>query len=149
MNSALREYLLQCPYFEKLKELGIDMLSKDANVASIDKTPIKPIVKEKVNGDSSRQVSFIIRANFEHFDELKTKIENSEFFEDVSEWIEEQNELENFPILKGNKTATKISISSSDYLVTINPNLRKACYQIQILMEYDKKNTNNPFVDFF
>lgn len=149
MNNALREFFLKCPSFEKLKKLGIDMLSKDANVASIDKTPIKPIIKTYIDGSTLRQASFTIRVNLEHVDEIKQKIENSEFFEEVSDWIEEQNELGIFPILKGDKTVTKITISSSDYLVSMNPNLRKAYYQIQIIIEYEKKNTKNPFADFF
>ncbi len=149
MINSLREYFLKCPSFQKLKELGVDMLSKDANVATIDKTPIKPILRTKVNGDTERQASFILRAHFNHSNELQNKLKNSEFFEEIAEWIEEQNEEENFPILKNNQYVTKITISSSDYLVSVDPTLRKACYQIQIIVEYTRKDVKNPFVDFF
>lgn len=149
MIGAIRTYLKQCSCFEDLKEMGIDFLSNDANIASIDRTPIQPKKKENIGGTKFKQASFALRVKLNHSDELKQQIENSDFLEDFEDWLEEQNDLKNFPKFKKNKKVTNIYVSSSNYLVSIEPNLRKAVYQVQIIIEYEKKDKNNLFVDFF
>ena len=150
MIGAIRNYLKQCPSFEILKEMGIDFLSNDANIASIDKTPINPLKKEKnVYGTKLKQASFALRVKLPHSDELKQQIENSDFLEDFEDWLEEQNDINNFPMFKENKKVTNIYVSSSNYLLTLEPTMRKAVYQVQIIIEYEKKDKNNPFADFF
>lgn len=149
MIGAIRTYLKPCPCFDGLKEMGIDFLSNDANVASIDRTPIQPLKNEKISGTKLKQVSFTLKVKLNHSDELKQQIENSDFLEDFEDWLEEQNDLKNFPKFKENKKVTKIYVSSSNYLLTIDPTLRKAIYQVQIIVEYEKKDKNNPFADFF
>lgn len=149
MIGAIRTYLKECTCFDDLKEMGIDFLSNDANVASIDRTPIQPLKNEKISGTKLKQASFTLKVKLNHSDELKQQIENSDFLEDFEDWLEEQNDLKNFPEFKENKKVTKIYVSSSNYLLAIDPSLRKAIYQVQIIVEYEKKDKNNPFVDFF
>ncbi len=149
MIGKIRTYLKECPCFNDLKEIGIDFLSDDANIASIDRTPIQPLKKEKISGTKLKQASFTLRTKLNHSDELKQQIENSDFLEDFEDWLEDQNDLKNFPKFKDNKKVTKIYVSSSNYLFAIEPTLRKAIYQVQIIVEYEKKDKNNPFADFF
>lgn len=149
MIGAIRTYLKECPCFDKLKEIGIDFLSNDANIASIDRTPIQPLRKANIGGIKFKQASFTLRVKLNHSDELKQQIENSDFLEELEDWIEDQNDIGNFPKFKDNKKVTNIYISSSNYLVMIDPTLRKAVYQVQIIVEYEKKDKNNPFADFF
>lgn len=149
MIGAIRTYLKPCPCFNDLKEMGIDFLSNDANVASIDRTPTQPLKNEKISGTKLKQASFTLKVKLNHSDELKQQIENSDFLEDFEDWLEEQNDLKNFPKFKENKKVTKIYVSSSNYLFAIEPTLRKAVYQVQIIVEYEKKDKNNPFVVFF
>lgn len=149
MIGAIRTYLKECTCFNDLKEMGIDFLSNDANVASIERTPIQPLKNEKISGTKLKQVSFALKVKLNHNDELKQQIENSDFLEDFEDWLEEQNDMKNFPKFKENKKVNKIYVSSSNYLFAIEPTLRKAIYQVQIIVEYEKKDKNNPFVDFF
>lgn len=149
MIGAIRTYLKSCSCFDNLKEMGIDFLSNDANVASIDRTPIQPLKGEKISGTKFKQASFTLRVKLNHSDELKQQIENSDFLEDFEDWLEEQNDIKNFPTFKDNKKVTKIYVSSSNYLLAIDSTLRKAVYQVQIIVEYEEKDKNNPFVDFF
>lgn len=148
MIGKLREYLKKCPCFEDMKEIGVDFLSDDVNIASIEKTPIKPILNEKIYDIKKKQASFTLRVKLVHSNELKTQIENSDFLEDLEDWLEEQNDNKDFPELKKGKTVTKIYVSSSGYLYGFEPSLRLAVYQIQIVMEYEKRNCTDPFADF-
>lgn len=149
MIGKLREYLNTCPYFDSLKSLGIDFLSNDVNVASIDKTPIQPTKNSRIIGNKKKQASFTLKVKLNHSDELKQQIENSDFLEDFEDWLEEQNDIGNFPKLKNNKRVTDIYVSSSNYLLAIDPTLRKAIYQVQIIVEYEQIVLNDPFADFY
>lgn len=149
MIGAIRTYFSKCLCFDDLKKIGIDFLSNDANIASIDRTPIQPLKNEKISGTKLKQASFTLRVKLNHSDELKQQIENSNFLEDFEDWLEEQNDLKIFPKFKENKKVTKVYVSSSNYLFAIEPTLRKAIYQVQIIVEYEKKDKNNPFADFF
>lgn len=149
MNKWLRDLLLTCPYFNDLKGIGVDMLSKDSNTASIEKTPIKSLIKEKISGNKLKQKAFIIRANFPHNNELENNIKNSEFYDNFEDWIDELNETGDFPFYTKDKDVYEIEITTCGYLVSINPNLRQACYQIQLIVKYEEKDLKNPFADFF
>lgn len=149
MNNWLRNLLLTCSYFKDLKAIGVDLLSKDNNVASIEKTPLKSLIEEKVNGDKLKQKGFIIRANFPHSNELENNIKNSDFYDNFEDWIDNLNETRDFPFYTNNKEVYEIEITTCGYLVSINPNLRQACYQIQLIVKYEEKDSNNPFKDFF
>lgn len=149
MIGKLRDYLNTCPSFDILKSIGIDFLSNDANVASIDKTPIQPIKSNRIIGNKKKQASFTLKVKLNHSDELKQQIENSDFLEDFEDWLEEQNDIGNFPKLKKNKKVTNIFVSSSNYLLAIDPTLRKAIYQVQIIIEYEQIVLNDPFADFY
>lgn len=149
MIGKIRKYLANCPSFDTLKAIGVDFLSKDARVASIDRTPISPTKEKSVLGTNVKQASFTLRVRLQHSDELKNQIDNSDFLEDFEDWIEEQNDIGNYPTLKKGKKVTNMYISSSNYLVSIDPNSRGAVYQVQIIIEYEKKNEKDPFADFF
>ena len=149
MVGAIREFLKLCPYFSVLKAMGIDFLSNDINIASIDRTPIQPKKNDRITGNKIKQASFTLKVKLNHSDELKQQIENSDFLENFEDWLEEQDDIGNYPILKNNKKVISIYVSSSNYLVAIDPSLRKAVYQVQIIMEYEKIDINNPFVDFY
>lgn len=149
MNNWLRELLLTCPYFNDLKAIGVDMLSKDNNTASIEKTPVKSLIKDKLNGNKLKQTAFVIRANFPHSNELENNIKNSDFYDNFEDWIDELNDKGDFPFYTKDKEVYEIDITTCGYLVNINPNLRQACYQIQLIVKYEKKDLENPFKDFF
>ena len=149
MIGSIRDYLKQCPYFNDLKSMGIDFLSNDVNIASIDRTPIQPLKNNRVTGNKIKKAIFTLKVKLNHSDELKQQIENSDFLENFEDWLEEQDDIANFPILKQNKKVTSIYVSSSNYLLAIDPSLRKAIYQVQIIVEYEKIDPNDPFADFY
>lgn len=143
MTKGLLEYLKQCSYFSALKDLGVDFLSNDVNCASIEKAPIKPLIEEYIDGTSKRQVAYLLRARFDYSDEIKNNIEQSEFYEKVAEWIEENNENDIFPNFGDKKIVLNVEVVSSDYLASVADNFQSACYQLQIKITYLKEANNN------
>lgn len=148
MIKSIREWLLKCNYFNELKELGVDFLSSDSDFSSIEKSPGKKVIEERTNGDSVEQINIILRSWFKYSGDLKQNIENSEFYEKLSDWIDVQKENNNLPKLGTNKKCTDVEVSGSDYLVSISDNLRKACYQMQLKIEYIKENKDE-FSEFY
>ncbi len=142
MINSIRTWLMKCDSFDDLKSIGVDFLSSDANTASIEKAPGQKTIETRVNGDKIKQINIILRAWFPYSEELKQNIENSNFFEDVSDWIEEQVEDNSLPVFKKNKVCTNVEVTTSDYLISLADNMRKACYQMQLRVEYLKKNTD-------
>lgn len=138
MIEALRTWLRSCPCINDLKELGVDFLSSDANTASIDKTPSSLTLNRFVDGSSRRQQTFTLRAWFPYSDETRQNIENSEFLENVCDWIDTQVEEDDMPDLGPKKECESVEISTSDYLINVSQNGRKACYQVQLKMTYIK-----------
>ena len=126
MINAIRTWLKKCDCFDSLKDFGVDFLSSDANVASIEKSPGQKTIERKVNGDSIKQINIILRAWFPYSDEIKQNIENNDL-----------------PVFKKNKVCTNVEVTTSDYLISVSDNMRKACYQMQFRVEYRKVCTND------
>ena len=148
MIEAIRTWLGDCSCFDEIKSFGVDFLSSDANTASIEKAPGAKTIEKKVNGDTIKEINIILRAWFPYSEELRQNIENSNFYEDLSDWIEEQVNEDNLPVFTANKVCTKVEVTTSDYLVSIADNGRKACYQMQLKVEYRKLCTD-VFAQFY
>ncbi len=142
MIEAIRTWLRECPCINDLKDVGVDFLSSDVETASIDKTPSSLVLNRFMDGSSRRQQTFTLRAWFPYSDENRQNIENSAFLENVCDWIDEQVEDDNMPNLGANKECESVEINTSDYLINVSPNGRKACYQVQLRMTYIKKATD-------
>ncbi len=72
-------------------------------------------------------------------DEARNNIDNSGFNENFAEWLEEETEKGNLPVLGAGKTAIKIEAMSSGYLFDISGDLSNARYQIQCRLIYDQE----------
>ena len=64
-------------------------------------------------------------------------IENSGFYEDFLNWIEQENAQGNLPILEGNKEAVELKVSTTGYAFQTDEN--SARYQIQLKLIYLQK----------
>lgn len=136
---SVKNFILTCPLLDNLKRLNIDFLPEDPDTYSIEGIPAPEIVKTYLDGSTERQFVFVFAARFYYSEEVRNNIENSGFYEQFAEWLEEQTEAENLPILGGKKTASKIEAMSSGYLYDIAGDLTNARYQIQCRLIYDKE----------
>ena len=135
---ALMEYISTCPYlYEFNKGINVDYLDNDSTTYSIEEVPCDPIVKRYINGDTKRQYDFIFASRESYSDDVLQNIENSGFYEDFLNWIEQENAQGNLPILEGNKEAVELKVSTTGYAFQTDEN--SARYQIQLKLIYLQK----------
>lgn len=135
----IKDYILSCPYLDKLAEFGINFLDRNSTSYSIEEVPGKTIINSHVDGSSERQLTFIFASIFDFSEELEVQINNSGFYEDFSDWIEENNDNEVFPKLKEGETPVSIEVVTSGYLYAIIDGTKRAQYQIQCKLIYEKE----------
>lgn len=135
---ALRDYISQCPYlYEFNKGINIDYLDNNSTTYSIEEVPCEPIIKRYINGDTKRQYDFIFASRESYGADVFQNIENSGFYEDFSNWIEEQSVKGNLPSLEGNRESLEIKVSTTGYAFQTDDN--SARYQIQLKLIYFQK----------
>lgn len=130
---SLWNYFLACPLTGDRK-LNVDYLPESGIEYSIDTTPATDIGKKYTDGSSIRQYLFVFRSVNEYGSNALQNIANSGFYEQFSDWLEQQNLESNFPELPVGKTPIKIEAQSTGYLFTTGPAVGR--YQIQCRLLY-------------
>lgn len=139
MIAAIREFLKTCPLISKNGIINVNYLEGAKVKYTLDNVPCIPEVKRYSDGGSLRQFIFIF-ASREDYDANIVNNENvAKFFEDMQNWIEEQNDRGNLPKLSGNDTATRIEVQSSAYL--IGSDAKTARFQMQLKLTYVREKT--------
>lgn len=133
---ALRDYFLTCPLMDGSR-INIDYLPERGMEYSIDTTPATEIIKRYVNGDTQRQYLFVIRSVNDYGPDVLQNLANSGFYEQLSEWLENNSDNEIFPVLPEGKMPLKIEAQTTGYLFTVSPQVGK--YQIQCRLIYRQK----------
>lgn len=133
---GLERYFLQC---NMLKDgcLRVDFMGEKPVEYSIEVLPCDPIIRRYVDGSSIRQYLFAFGSREYYSQERLQNIENSAFYERLSDWVEKQNQFGNFPELPDGKEAQGIFLVSSGYL--FGESKTSARYQIQLRLEYFKE----------
>ncbi|MBZ9608635.1 chloramphenicol resistance protein [Clostridium estertheticum] len=140
---AVRNFIMKCPYLQEfegisgLVKVNVDYLEENSTVYSIEEVPVDPVVKKYINGDSIRQFQFIFCSREPYGADVLQNISNSGFYFNFANWIEEQNNIENFPLLVVNCEATEIKVLSPGYAFQVD--VDKARYQIELRLKYYNK----------
>lgn len=94
----IKEFIETCPYLKNGK-VNVDYIKDKPQSYSIDETPINPVLQTFKDGGRRLQIQcdFSIQASFSALENIK----NSEFCDDFTDWIYEQNKKENLPKIKG------------------------------------------------
>lgn len=135
---SVREYFLDCPYLEDDVRLNIDFLGDQPLEYGIYSEPISPTIKKYVDGDELKQFGFIFTTRSHMSGDLVTQLENSAFFDNLIEWIQEQNYKEIYPNLEGERYPTKLEIVTNGYLSSAETGSSQ--YQIQMRLVYMEVN---------
>ena len=136
---SVKNFILTCPYLTELAAVNVDFLPDSTDTYSIEEVPTNSVIKTYLDGAQERQYVFVFASRFYYSDETKNNIENSGFYEDFSDWLDEQSQNGNLPIMREGLTPTKIEAISSGYLFDISGDLSNARYQIQCRLIYDKE----------
>lgn len=134
--SGITDFIMQCPLL-KDGVFRVDALGDQPVEYVVETGVFDPVLRTYVNGDTERQYQFNFGSReFYSMDRIHN-IENSTFYEDFANWIEQQNAAENFPELPDNCDPQSLSVLSPGYI--FDGSMRNARYQIQLRLTYYKE----------
>jgi hypothetical protein len=118
--------------------LDIDFLDEEADTYSLDTIPCEEIIKRYKDGSTIKQFQFAVSSRRFYEQNIKQNLSNLQFFEDLTEWVENKAFRRELPAMDKNRTAQKIVVTSTAYPFVISED-GKARYQIQMRLEYFQK----------
>ncbi len=137
--AALRAWLKTCPLIADEQEatgavFRIAGLEEESTAFSIEDSPGDPIITKYLSGyDMAKNYLFLSRRDYGETDVLA--VQNSGFFEQLTEWVMQQNARRCLPDLSacgGNKTPTGIAVTNSGYIVTSSAGSCKMQMQLRL-----------------
>ena len=132
------DYVTACPLLSE-GYMRVDNLGPEPVEYGVAVLPNTPIVKKYVDGSSIRQYLFAVTSREYYSIDMLANIDNSEFYEDLADWFEEQNAAQNYPALGGSKTVQRIELVTSGYLYSTDR--KTARYQLEVRIIYFKEAT--------
>lgn len=115
--------------------LDVDFLSEDADTYSLDTIPTEEVIKQYHDGGKVKQYLFAVSSRRYYDQNIAQNIDNLEFFEKLTEWVEAKAKRRELPVMAEGKTAQKIVVTSNAYPFIVTED-GKARYQIQMRLEY-------------
>ena len=92
-------------------------LDEDATAFSIEDSPGDPVLTEYFSGrDMAKNYLFLSRREYGEADVLA--IQNSGFFEQLTDWVLAQNDCHHLPALAAPRQPIGIAVTSTGYIVT-------------------------------
>lgn len=134
---SVRDFIKKCPKiktFDDAVAININYLNEKPDTYSIEEVPVNPIVKRYVGGSTLRQKVFMFCSRNSYGEDVFNNINNSRFYEEFAEWIEEMNNNDELPILDCNKESQKIEVITNGYAFATE--VDKARYQIEFRLTY-------------
>lgn len=140
---SVRKYILNCPYIDDLAKVNVNFLTRDTNNYSIEEMPSMNgnIIKKYIDGSTDREFNFVFACVFDYSEDLQTNIENSGFFENFQEWIEENDINGIYPELREGLHPYSIAVTTTGFLSFVPEKMDRAIYQVQLKLLYEKEAT--------
>lgn len=135
---AIRDYISNCPALETFN-INVNYLEDDFDSYSIEETPCDPVLRRYIDGSMKKQCQFVFTSKEPYSADVISNIDNSNFYEEFSNWIETNNKEGIFPSLEEGLEPTQIKVISSPYVITTYED--KAIYQIQLQLNYLMKGS--------
>ena len=133
---SVREYIQNLSCLSTFNNaINVNYLADEDDSFSLEEVPCNPVVKKYIDGSSLRQYQFIFTSKEPYSEEILQNIDNSSFYEDFANEIEEKNNKGDLPVLD-NLEARSIEVTSSPYCVRATED--KAIYQINLNLKYYK-----------
>lgn len=131
----LINFFKTCPYIDDNSPINAEYLGDEIGTYSIDGSPAETILTTYLDGSTERQLifDFTSRESMQSYDNK----ENILFYENLANWVEEQNNLENLPDLEFPLETEEIKVLTHGYAEQMSAN--KAIYIIQMQLKYLKR----------
>lgn len=135
MIDKVREYMSKCPYLDEYAELNVEYLVDKIKAYSINENAgYDPIISEDIVGNQERQFLFSLDSKLIWNEDNQNNINNSKSYENIRNWLEENNKNEIYPDIKG---IYEIGATTNGYIFATNAN--EAIYRIQCYLKYFKE----------
>jgi len=131
---SIRTYFLDCPLLENFAKLNVDFLGIDPTEYTIDSQPTSPVIKRYADGGTLKQYIFVFGSREYYGPDTLQNLENSGFYEQFSDWVEQQSNMGNLPKLSGNRRPLFMEVLTTGYLFDASED--NARYQIQCRLVY-------------
>lgn len=118
--------------------LDVDFLDDGPDTYSVDTIPCEEIIKRYRDGSVRKQFQFAVSSRRFYDQNIEQNLENLEFFEGLTRWIEGKVFARELPVMDNNRTAQKIVVTSTAYPFVVTED-GKARYQLQMRLEYYQK----------
>lgn len=136
-TERLRTWLLGCSTLQDAVYFGADYLGENATEYSVISVPSNLQYRENILGKmvlrETQEQNFIFAAKVPYGSDVQQNLANLGFFQDVANWINEQNAQGNLPEWEGG-TITSVSVSNTGAPIQTGSN--SARYQFQIKVTY-------------
>lgn len=116
--------------------INANFLGGEIDSFSIEEIPCNPIVKKYLDGSTLRQFQFAFCSREPYGSEIIQQIDNSSFYEDFSNEIEEKNNRNILPIGDSDIEPIELKVTSNAYVVATEEDT--AMYQINLNFKYLK-----------
>ena len=130
---SLRQYFFDLGIIDENSNINVDFLSNEPIEYVIEPIPVEPILRPYKDGGSLRQFVFNFASKNYYGADVIQNMKNTEFYEDFSELIEDNNKKGVLPNIKGIQSIECLNNG------TINEdNTDNAKYVIQMRITYYK-----------
>ena len=137
---SIRDFIMKCPHLSAIDNIinvNVNYLNNISDVYSINQEPDEIVIKRYVNGDSLREYNFILMSKEDYTEDIMKNIKISSFYEKFLEWLEDQTDKGNLPILGENKKAISIEAINNGHVLKVEND--KVIYQIKCKLIYLRK----------
>lgn len=133
---SIRDYMSKLDCMKTFdKAININYLGHGADNFSLEEVPTNPIIKKYLDGSKLRQYQFVFCSREPYSSEILQNIENSTFYEDFADEIENKNDNNILPVLDGGESIA-IEVISTAYTVSVTEDT--SMYQINLRFKYRK-----------
>ncbi|WP_411168623.1 chloramphenicol resistance protein [Clostridium sp. MB05] len=134
---SIRDFIMTCPHLSAIDNIinvNVNYLNNTSDVYSINQEPDEIVIKRYINGDSLREYNFILMSKENYSEDVMKNIKISSFYEKFLEWLEDQTDKENLPILGENKKAISVEAINNGHVLKVEND--KVTYQIKCKLIY-------------
>ena len=134
---ALRQWLRQCPALQPTNRFHVDYIAEEPTDYALIATPSTIRYRENVLGEhvpaDIQTINYIFASREIYGADEAQNLANLEFYQDVVQWVADQNDLRNFPRIEGGDVQA-VRPTLTAYAAA--PGVDTARYQIQIEITY-------------
>lgn len=137
---SIISYLKKCNIFNENASVNINYLGPKIDDYSLESVPTETILKKDIEGRKEKQKVFVFASRRTYSRDCIENEKNYEFFEELSEWIEEMNDEECYPDISNIDEISEISsieVVDSPYIAAVSE--LEARYQMEIKITYIKE----------